>query len=90
MQPVDKPLTIYRKKGCQRCNMTGFTGRSGVFEILEVTHEVARVIETGGNADKIKEVAVAAGMETLRVSATHFVLDGRTTVEEMRKVSFDS
>ena len=90
MQPVDKPLRIFRKRGCPKCSNTGFTGRSGVFEILEITPEVARVIETGGSADKIKEEGVKAGMQTLRMSATDFVLRGETTVEEMRKVSFDS
>ena len=89
-QPEDKPLTLYRKKGCGKCAGTGFHGRTGVFEILEVTHDVARVIESGGNADKIKEVAMRDGMHTLRMSATRFVLEGRTTVEEMRKVSFDA
>ena len=48
-----------------------------------------RIISKGGNADDIKQCALREGMHTLRMSATRYVLDGITSVSEMKKVSFD-
>ncbi len=88
-QPTDKPLQLYRRVGCPHCGGTGFHGRTGVYEILEVTHDVKRAIEKDQNADEIKQKALENGMHTLRMSATQYVLEGITTIDEMKKVSFD-
>ncbi len=84
------PPRIYRHKGCKLCENTGYKGRIGVYEIMELTHDLKNVIAAGGNADQIKEQALKEGMNTLRMSATRYVLDGITSVQEMKKVSFDS
>jgi len=86
----DKPLTLYRKVGCPKCSNTGFSGRTGVYEIMEVTHDLKLIIERKGTADEIKNEALKEGMKTLRMSATKYVLDGTTTIDEMKKVSYDS
>ncbi|MCR5771653.1 MAG: Flp pilus assembly complex ATPase component TadA [Butyrivibrio sp.] len=86
----DKPLTLYRKVGCPKCSNTGFSGRTGVYEIMEVTHDLKLIIERKGTADEIKNQALKEGMKTLRMSATKYVLDGTTTIDEMKKVSYDS
>lgn len=83
------PPKIFRHRGCKMCDETGFKGRIGVYEIMEVTHDLKNVIARGGNADEIKEQALKDGMNTLRMSATRYVLEGITSVPEMRKVSFD-
>ena len=85
------PPKIFRPKadGCKLCDGMGFKGRIGVYEILEVTHDLKKVISRGGNADEIKTQGLKDGMSTLRMSATRYVLDGITSVSEMRKVSFD-
>ena len=57
---------------------------------MEVTHDLKNVIARGGNADEIKEQALKEGMNTLRMSATRYVLEGITSVPEMKKVSFDT
>ncbi len=88
--PGDKPLTIYDRCGCSKCGGTGFIGRTGVYEIMEITPVIKRIIEQGGNAEDIKEQALTEGMQTLRMSASRYVLEGITTMEEMRKVSFDT
>lgn len=89
VDPANPPI-IYRPKGCKMCDNAGYKGRIGVYEIMEVTHDVARVIAKGGDADAIKRQALKDGMNTLRMSATRYVMRGITSVSEMRKVSFDS
>lgn len=84
------PPRIYKPRGCKMCDDTGYKGRIGVYEIMEVTHDLKIVIARGGNADEIKEQALKEGMNTLRMSATRYVLEGITSVPEMRKVSFDA
>lgn len=84
-----EPVKIYKPCGCVNCDNTGYRGRIGVYEIMEVTHDLKLIIAKGGSADDIKEQALKEGMNTLRMSATRYVLDGITSVSEMKKVSFD-
>lgn len=88
--PGDKDLTIYERCGCGKCGGTGFVGRTGVYEIMEITPVIKRIIEQGGTAEDIREQALTEGMQTLRMSASRYVMEGITTMEEMRKVSFDT
>jgi type IV pilus assembly protein PilB len=87
--PVDRPLKLYKPCGCDRCDNTGYKGRIGVYEIMEVTPQLKRVIAHNEDADKIKNVALENGMKTLRMRAAEYVLDGTTSVTEMLKVSFE-
>lgn len=85
----DEEVKIYEPCGCEKCDGTGYKGRIGVYEILEMTPALKRIISKGGGAEEIKEQALTEGMRTLRMSATEYVLDGTTSVSEMIKVSFD-
>ena len=85
----DEDVTIYEPCGCSRCDGTGFKGRIGVYEIMEVTQPLKTIIAKGGNAEDIKNKALEEGMNTLRMSATKYVLEGITSVQEMMRVSFD-
>ena len=85
----DEDVTIYEPCGCPRCDGTGFKGRIGVYEIMEVTQPLKTIIAKGGNAEDIKNKALEEGMNTLRMSATKYVLEGITSVQEMMRVSFD-
>ena len=87
--PKDKPLKIYKSCGCPKCDNTGFKGRIGVYEIMPITPAIKKLITQRADADVIKDKALEEGMNTLRMSATKYVLDGTTTVTEMMKVSFD-
>lgn len=87
--PEDKELTIYEPCGCSRCDRTGYHGRIGVYEILQMTPKLKTIISKNGGAEEIKEQALKEGMNTLRMSATRYVLDGTTSINEMMKVSFD-
>ena len=86
---ANEPIKIYKPCGCSQCDNTGYKGRIGVYEIMEVTPDLKRIIAKNGTADEIKDQALKEGMNTLRMSATRYVLDGITSVSEMKKVSFD-
>jgi len=83
-------VTIYEPCGCGKCDMTGFKGRIGVYEILETSPAIKRLIAKNADAEEIKNVAVSEGMNTLRMAACKYVKQGITAVSEMVKVSFDS
>lgn len=85
----DEPIKIYEPNGCKMCENTGYRGRIGVYEIMEVTHDLQKVIARGGNADEIKKVALDEGMTTLHMGAVQYVLEGITSMGEMKKVSFE-
>ena len=82
-------VTIYEPCGCSKCDGTGFKGRIGVYEIMEITQPIKNIISKNGDAEAIKGKALEEGMNTLRMSATEYVLEGITSINEMMKVSFD-
>lgn len=89
----EKPGTrkmIYKAVGCPKCDNMGYLGRTGVYEIMEMTPELKRIISRHATADEIKEQALKDGMHTLRMSAISYVEEGVTTVGEMMRVSFDT
>ena len=88
LEPGTKQI-VYKPCGCQKCDNMGYKGRIGVYEIMNMTPELKRVIARNGNADEIKDEALKSGMSTLRMSATRYVLNGITSVSEMAKVSFE-
>lgn len=87
--PVDQPLTIYEPGGCPMCNNTGFYGRTGVYEIMQIDQNLKHLITIKSNTETIKEAALATGMNTLRMSAAKYVIEGVTTMRELLKVSME-
>lgn len=85
----DADVTIYEPCGCPRCDGTGFRGRIGVYEIMEISQPLRRIISRKGTTEDIKKQALLEGMNTLRMSAAKYVLQGITSVQEMMRVSFD-
>lgn len=82
-------VDIYEPVGCANCDNNGYKGRIGVYEIMDITPSVKKVIAEGGDAEHIKQAALEDGMRTLRMSATQYVIDGVTSIDEMRKVSYE-
>ena len=80
-------LVIYKGRGCDKCFGTGYKGRIGIHEILEVTDPIRELIVDKAPSTKIKEVARKHGMITLRESALRKLMDGITTVEEVIRVT---
>jgi len=85
----NEEVQIYEPCGCIQCDQMGYKGRIGVYEIMEMTPELKRIISKNGDADEIRDQALKDGMHTLRMSATEYVLNGITSFSEMMKVSFD-
>lgn len=86
---LDANNTYYRGKGCEYCAKSGFRGRNGIFEVLEVTPEIRKMILDGAHAGEIRATAEQQGMKTLRSDAKDKVLNGTTTVEEVIRVTAD-
>lgn len=82
-------VTVYEPCGCNQCENTGFKGRIGVYEIMQMTPGLKTIVSKQLGADAIKEAALQEGMYTLRMSAIELVLEGTTSYDEMVKVSFD-
>ena len=86
---LDPSSSYVAGRGCEHCAKTGFRGRTGVFELLEITRDIRRMILAGKDAASIKEEALAEGMIPLRGDAREKVLGGITTVEEVIRVTSD-
>ena len=88
MLDLENGSVIYRGKGCNACNHTGYKGRTGIHEILPVTDKIKTMIDQRESLDKIKQEALSEGMVTLRYSCKELVLKGITTVDEMIKMTY--
>lgn len=75
----------YEPKGCKECNYTGFKGRMGAFEILELTENIKTAISEGASSLKIREIALKEGYRPLHIDALKKVIDGIFTLEEVNK-----
>ena len=78
-------LKIYKGKGCVNCNNTGFKGRVGLYEVMEITDELRELIIIGASAMELRRKAVDLGMLTLRESGLCKIRAGITTIEEVVK-----
>jgi type IV pilus assembly protein PilB len=75
---------LVRGRGCLACKNTGYLGRTAVFEVLELTRQVRRMVLDGLNEDQIKQKAMSEGLVTLRKHGIRKILDGITTIDEVR------
>jgi general secretion pathway protein E len=78
---------FYQATGCGRCFNTGYLGRVGIFEIMEINQHLEGVILTTFDAKQIRSAALKNGMLTLRADGVQKVLEGTTTVEEVLRVT---
>ncbi|HEU4511415.1 MAG TPA: type IV-A pilus assembly ATPase PilB [Pyrinomonadaceae bacterium] len=78
-----KTLKTYKGKGCATCNNTGYKGRIGLYEVMEITDEIRELILIGASALELRKKAVEDGMITLRESGLHKIRAGVTTPEEV-------
>jgi type IV pilus assembly protein PilB len=76
-------VTPMKGKGCDRCNNTGYKGRVGLYEVMEVTEELRELVLVGASGLELRRKAVDEGMITLRMSGLRKVKDGVTTIEEV-------
>ena len=96
LQSIGFPLetlkdgTICEPVGCEACHGTGYSGRTGIYEILTVTDEIRQMVVERKTSGEIKEYAVAHGMHTLRMDGWRKVLAGITTLEEVLRVTSEN
>jgi len=76
-------VQVYRGKGCDVCGKTGYKGRMGLFEVLEITDDLRDMILVGSSAIDLKRKALEQGMLTLRQSGLNKIKEGWTTLEEV-------
>ena len=77
---------IYRAKGCNKCDFTGYKGRLGVYEIMAINKEIKKLVAMGAHDLEIEEAAVRNGMRTLHQSCMSHILNGLTTIDEFVRV----
>jgi type IV pilus assembly protein PilB len=70
-------------KGCEKCNKTGYKGRVGLYEVMEITDELRELILVGASALELRRKAIEEGMITLRGSGLRKITEGVTTIEEV-------
>ncbi len=81
-----KNFKVYRGKGCNSCQNTGYIGRESVYEILDISADLRKLIIENSSDDEIKNSAVMEGMKTLKMQSISKVLDGTTTLDEILRV----
>ena len=77
---------IYRARGCNKCEFTGYKGRLGVYEIMQINKEIKRLIAMGAHDLEIEDAAVKNGMKTLNQACMGHILAGLTTIDEFVRV----
>lgn len=86
---TQEEVNVYEPCGCDFCSHTGYYGRIGVFEIMEVNDEIRDLIAENGTTEELERAARNSGMRTLRDNGISYVLNGTTSVEEMLKASYE-
>lgn len=89
MEP-DKNINLYRGRGCAMCGGSGYRGRLGVYEIMVMTSKHKEAISKNCTEGELRNLSAENGMKTLRDNAIKFVLSGKTTIEEMIRISYSN
>ncbi|MCH7636255.1 MAG: type IV-A pilus assembly ATPase PilB [Proteobacteria bacterium] len=87
-EDFDSGITIFGPKGCKSCN-DGYKGRVGIFQVMEVSETMGRIIMEGGNALQIADQAAIEGVIDLRRAGLNKVKDGVTSLEEINRVTIE-
>ena len=87
-EDIKQGLTIYGPVGCSRCT-DGYKGRTGIYQVMPVTHEIGQIILQGGNATQVADQAALEGVWDLRRSALEKARQGITGLEEINRITID-
>lgn len=86
LEEYEDEIELYHARGCMLCNQTGYKGRIGIYEFLQVDETMQRMIVANASTNEIKEHAVRNGMMTMRLDGLHKVKKGLSTIEELLRV----
>ncbi|MCH8011324.1 MAG: Flp pilus assembly complex ATPase component TadA [Candidatus Marinimicrobia bacterium] len=81
--------TLFSPVGCIHCKNSGYFGRAGVYELLLPNDDIVELVNKHSTVNDIKEIAVKNGMTTLKEAALDYVVSGRTSVDEMVRITID-
>jgi len=87
-EEIDSGLSVFAPKGCKQCN-GGYKGRLGIFQVMEVSETMGRIIMEGGNAMQISDQATKEGVLDLRQAGLNKVKEGVTSLEEVNRVTIE-
>ena len=87
IKPPERAVRVYRPEGCAGCNYTGYRGRVGIFELMQVDDDIRALVSQNIDSKTIKNKAVSKGMHTLRVDGAKKVLAGVTSVAEVLRAT---
>jgi len=82
-----RKIVVKYGEGCSQCRGTGYMGRTGIFEVMEMNEKIRSIVKDKGDAELIRKAAIADGMVTLRESAVRKMLNGDTTFDEVIRVT---
>ena len=74
---------FYYGRGCQRCSNTGYKGRTGLYELMEINDDIRDLISSDATVDDVRNLARSQGMTSLRESGLKLIFDGITTIDEV-------
>jgi type II secretory ATPase GspE/PulE/Tfp pilus assembly ATPase PilB-like protein len=80
-------MAFYRKRGCPRCNQTGYRGRIGIYQLLEMSEDLATLAAKHASREEIERAAMADGLRTLWDDGVMKVSQGLTSLEELARVT---
>jgi len=86
----EKKFKLYKGKGCDKCGDSGYRGRIGVFEVLNITEKIGRLILERAPSNEIEKTAIGDGMITMKQDGYLKALEGLTTIEEVIRVAQDT
>jgi general secretion pathway protein E len=86
-QSTGEPMTLYRPEGCAGCNYTGYRGRVGIFELMQVDDDIRSLVSQNIDSKTIKNKAISKGMHALRTDGARKVLAGVTSVAEVLRAT---
>ncbi len=84
---IEKPAKIYSAVGCLECRMTGYRGRVGIYEMLNISPKIQQFITQTTDLNALKKQAFAEGMKPLMINGVEKIIEGVTTIEEVLKVA---
>jgi len=87
LNPWGEHVEVFHGRGCDTCNGTGYKGRAGIFELMELNEEIRELIMAGADAGRLTEAARRNGMHQLREDGWMKVKLGVTTAEEVTRVT---
>jgi type IV pilus assembly protein PilB len=81
-------LTLWRGRGCAHCHSTGYHGRTGIFEVLDVDETMRALVVGGAHDTAIRNAAIEAGMRSIGEDGLKKVMEGQTTLDEVTRVTY--